>query len=75
MPIYQKEINALERKAMAKAKKLMKGTEIYLEKDNGCFWVRFPEEDNKNSPIKGEQFCTDGIEVLTAVETILANPI
>lgn len=69
----EQQMKDYDRKALAKAKRLIKGTEIWLEKDGDCFWVRFPEEDNEDSPIKGEQFCADGSDVLTAVEAVLAH--
>lgn len=68
-PAVQRD-RALGASAMAKAKRLAAANGIDIEPDGrSAWWVTCDKFTEDNDPLDGSKFCTDGREVLEAVET------
>lgn len=61
--------------AMRKAKALAEKHGIEIEREDvGAYWVTHPQfSDADNDPLEGSHFCSDGAEVLQAVEVYVAH--
>jgi len=61
--------------AMKKAKKLAATCGVEIEKEGaGAYWVTHPDFlDSGDDPLEGSHFCSDGAEVLAAVEVYAAE--
>jgi pyruvate/2-oxoglutarate dehydrogenase complex dihydrolipoamide acyltransferase (E2) component len=66
-----KEERRLNKNAMAKARKLAEKLGVTIERDGvDGWWVSSKLNDTDTDPLDGNHFCTDGREVLQAVETL-----
>ena len=65
------EERRLNRNALSKAKRLAAKHDINIDLDaqNG-WWVGSALDDTEDDPLDGNHFCSDGREVLAAVETL-----
>lgn len=60
---------AMDKSALAKARRLAERHRLAIAPDHGGFWVNGPlDDDSEKDPIRGEHFCADGREVLEKVE-------
>jgi len=69
-PFIQEE-KLLDRRALAKAMRLARkhGIAVELDAQSG-WWVSSDLDDTPTDPLDGNHFCSDGREVLAAVETL-----
>ena len=70
-PFIQQE-KLLDRRALAKAKRLAAKHDISITRDcAGGWWVCSRLNDTAADPLDGNHFSSDGREVLAAVETLV----
>lgn len=72
VPSFVKNEAALNKSALAKARRLAKKHHLEIAFDHSGYWVNGPFDDTQNDPICGEHFCADGREVLEKVALYIA---
>lgn len=71
VPQFVKDERRIDRNAISKARRLAAGHDITIERDSDAYWVHSSLDDTARDPIAGQHFCSDGREVLAAVEAIV----